>query len=498
MNKKIFFIPFLLLSLLWACDDDDNDWEVTGNPIQISGTISGMNAGEAATRFRGGAGLGMFIVNYAENEVSENIEFTKAQVRNEKYMQTAGGLVGDKSAYWGEAALVDVVAYYPWQKGAEQHPEAVVFEVAERQDTLKNNLSAYDESDFLWAHSRAGLSEGTVMLSFKHLMSKVVVYLKSDANTSGDMVGAKVLIQGTHTAARINLANGTVAPDVASGEIVAMEEEMEKAGFELAVKAVVVPQTVQKNTQLLEVQTLGGYSYFYNLPENLTFESGKQYTLEVTIESGECHVTIGNITDWTETSLILGNAEEDLPVFEVYDLYDRNGIRGMVISVDETGKHGYVISFDATELPFCKNEEVAFTGETSNEDGMGNMRKVMEVDPTLENYPAMKWCMDKNSDGKLRWYLPAENEVNILGDLVQEDEEEAFMSKLKAVGGEEATFEDLTAEMFGDYYYTLNEMSSTLKFSMFTDKMSFKRMEWRNWNTASQTTSWPLRAYYKF
>ena len=266
----------------------------------------------------------------------------------------------------------------------------------------------------------------------------------------------------------------------------------------MAVKAVVVPQTVQKNTQLLEVQTLGGYSYFYNLPENLTFESGKQYTLEVTIESGECHVTIGDITDWTETSPILGEALEDLPVFEVYDLYDRNGIRGMVISVDETGIHGYVVSFDVAELPFCTN--ITLEEETDNEDGMANMRKVMNIDPTLKDYPAMKWCMDKNTDGKLRWYLPARNELNILKELV-EGNGELFISNLKAIGGKDAADNDIQVEEEYDwetmqpigYSYYLHDMSSTLNWMG-----SFMRTQYGSWNSKAQDYAYTLRAFYKF
>ena len=65
------------------------------------------------------------------------------------------------------------------------------------------------------------------------------------------------------------------------------------------------------------------------------------------IESGECHVTVEEIEDWTETETpIVGEVVEDLPTFKLYDFYNLNGVQGLVIAVDETGKHGVLISLD--------------------------------------------------------------------------------------------------------------------------------------------------------
>lgn len=44
-------------------------------------------------------------------------------------------------------------------------------------------------------------------------------------------------------------------------------------------------------------------------------------------------------------------------------------------------------------------------------DAQENLNEVLNVDPTLEKFPAMKWCMDKNKDGISGWYMPALNEL---------------------------------------------------------------------------------------
>lgn len=33
----------------------------------------------------------------------------------------------------------------------------------------------------------------------------------------------------------------------------------------------------------------------------------------------------------------------------------------------------------------------------------------------------MKWCMDKNPDGVVKWYLPAENELKVMLTLIVQD-----------------------------------------------------------------------------
>ncbi len=455
--KKQYIIQLLFLLSLWACSDDENG-QFPANALRISGTISGMNPEDAVTRFKGGTGVGVFVVAWPEGVQPGEVSLSGAKVKNSKLLQSADGLAGDPLLNWEEAAQVDVVAYYPYRKGMEEDPAAAPFQVSSNQNATTGNASAYEESDFLWAKTRAGLNTNPVQLTFKHLMTKVVVYLKSDAFTPGDMVGGEVLIQGTQTSAEIDLEKGTAKAVDAPGEIVMAAQSMEKTGYELAVKAIVVPQTVKANTQLLEIKTLGGYSYYYKLTDNLTFEPGKQMTLEVSIESGECHVTVGDITDWTETGdLILGEAMEDLPVFQVYDQYKLNGIQGIVVSVDETGTHGLVMSLDeARDIQWCTN--ITFEEENSRTDGMSNIQQILEINPTLEDYPAIKWCMDKNKDGVTGWYLPARDELKDFANLVVNDLDN-LNAKIAEMGG---TVLSPTNVYDDDWWYDFIFWSSSL------------------------------------
>ena len=206
-------------------------------------------------------------------------------------------------------------------------------------------------------------------------------------------------ILGSVINAKIDLNEGTVIAEGGTGQAVAADEVMKKDGFEIAVKAIIVPQTLKKGVKWLDIKTLGGYSYFSELPEDIVFQPGKQMTLSVSIESGECHVTVEEIEDWTETETpIVGEVVEDLPTFKLYDFYNLNGVQGLVIAVDETGKHGVLISLDEERTQWC-TEPSLMAQAYSEDDAQENLNEVLNVDPTLEKFPAMKWCVDKNKDG---------------------------------------------------------------------------------------------------
>ena len=148
----------------------------------------------------------------------------------------------------------------------------------------------------------------------------------------------------------------------------------------------------------MDILTLSGASCVWNADEDLMFESGKQVVMEVVVDEKECHVQIKEILPWKEQgSLIYGEALEDLPTFEMFDFYDSHGVQGIVIEVDESGTHGWIVSVDETSLEWGTAPVGTFFPEAYDaDDAMINLNAVLSVDPILENYPAMKWCNDKN------------------------------------------------------------------------------------------------------
>mgnify|MGYP004551567389 FL=1 len=489
MKKILLIFIGVIFSCLIGCEDDNKGMEWSDEPIRLSGQVLGMNENEVQTRFRGGAGVGIYIAD-AGDESSGNL--LNARVSNKKFMQSADGLVGDPLVYWKEKSRIEIAAYYPYLQETGNVLNACLFQVAEHQGVSVNGLLSYQESDFLWARGRADFQTEPVLLEFKHLMSKVVIYLKSDAMIPGDMVGSEVSILGMATKAKIDLEEGVVVAEGEPVAIVAAEENMQKDGFEIAVKAIVVPQIVKKGTTWLNIKTLGGYSYTYELPEDWAFLSGKQVTVDVSVESGECYVTVGEIEDWTESgNLVVGEAVEDLPVFELYDFYNLNGVQGLVIAVDETGKHGTLISLDETLTQWCTEPSLLMAEAYSEDDAQENLNEILKVDPTLEKFPAMKWCMDRNKDGVSGWYMPASNELRDFWKVLYENTD-FINDKIVATGVVGATI------IKTDYWDTNGYFSSTLSFSDRVESLSFSLFGGVNVSLLSQDAWGDVRAFYKF
>ena len=99
--------------------------------------------------------------------------------------------------------------------------------------------------------------------------------------------------------------------------------------------------------------------------------------------------------------------------WKVGDYYNVYGKEGVVFWVDETGKHGKIVSVDESKLQWCTEDEFnkGVTGiATDRSNGMNNLRSVMKIAGWKDKYPAFAWCAD-HGDG---WYLPAIDELKEL------------------------------------------------------------------------------------
>ena len=95
------------------------------------------------------------------------------------------------------------------------------------------------------------------------------------------------------------------------------------------------------------------------------------------------------------------------------DYYNVDGKKGVVFWVDESGKHGKIVSLDQAEKRWCTGDEYhkELTGIASDEyDGMKNLQSIHKISDWRNKYPAFAWCAD-HGDG---WYLPARKELEFL------------------------------------------------------------------------------------
>lgn len=104
--------------------------------------------------------------------------------------------------------------------------------------------------------------------------------------------------------------------------------------------------------------------------------------------------------------------------YDVGDLYDVDGIQGVVCLVNNDGTHGLILSLDEIYLHWSEftKGDLRTVGADDMADGRVNMERVAAYiaanNASWEDFPAFKWCRDKG-DG---WYLPAVNEMLAIGN----------------------------------------------------------------------------------
>ena len=116
--------------------------------------------------------------------------------------------------------------------------------------------------------------------------------------------------------------------------------------------------------------------------------------------------------------------------WKVGDYYNVDGRKGVVFWVDETGKHGKIVSLDEAKLRWCADDTYkGLTRVASDEyDGMKNLQSIQKISDWQNKYPAFAWCAD-HGDG---WYLPAIKELELL--LLNEEVHDAVNNQIAREG----------------------------------------------------------------
>ena len=106
-----------------------------------------------------------------------------------------------------------------------------------------------------------------------------------------------------------------------------------------------------------------------------------------------------------------------LKQYEIGELYDQNGIRGVICQLSDDGMHGLVMSLDEIYLHWSefRKPDLRVIGTDNRSDGSVNMEKVAayiaENNLSWDDFPAFKWCREKGEG----WYLPSIDELLNIG-----------------------------------------------------------------------------------
>ncbi len=100
-------------------------------------------------------------------------------------------------------------------------------------------------------------------------------------------------------------------------------------------------------------------------------------------------------------------------IYCIGDIYDKDGVKGVVVMLTDGGRHGLVMSLDEACLAWSTlpRKQVKKVGASDRYNGEANMRAVekyiAEKGLSWSDFPAFEWCRAKGEG----WYLPSINEI---------------------------------------------------------------------------------------
>ena len=134
--------------------------------------------------------------------------------------------------------------------------------------------------------------------------------------------------------------------------------------------------------------------------------SGQEEVVEEVVEE----VLVDEVSVQEENTNIIDDGKGRNGVYQVGDYYDDGTKQGVVFEVDESGRHGKIVSLNEAELQWCSEEEFdrnVETGATDKNNGRNNQLRIEKIVDWRAKYPAFAWCADQGKG----WYLPAVEEL---------------------------------------------------------------------------------------
>lgn len=313
MKANHLFAMTFALTALTACVKDQFDLVDTQGdkiPICVNSSIKQEATKATAEGFVDGDAVGLFAVNYNENNSSagtlaaegnqaDNVKYVFDE-SNHKWAPVRGVYYKDINTH------ADLYLYYPYQASII-NVNAAGFEVQKDQSAAPTatSLGGYEASDFLWGKATdVTPSQSAVSIALNHKLSSVQVTLaEGEGFEQGEYAGLtkSIILTNTTRKATINYATGEVTPLGSAQQDGIVMCPQDDGSW----RAIAVPQTVAAGTKVFAI-TVNGVAYAFKPSSPVEFQSGKQTNFTITVKKKtptgdyELILTDTQITDWVE------------------------------------------------------------------------------------------------------------------------------------------------------------------------------------------------------
>lgn len=283
MKKANILATAALATLLAACSNDSdvlNTPDYADTPIGLN-----VNVGPMATRagYEQGAltegSFGLYLTTEGTNS-DERYNCTNREVRYE----SGWTIQGEQLLWKSNDAKVTYYAYLPYT-GTVSDAANYAFAV----QTDQNSDSNVKASDFLCTGTQTATAGTALDINFQHALSKLNVTLTKGSELEEGLIFTSVRLSNCATATTVNLTDGTTGNTTNSGQTITLYAATPNEQYE----CILVPQTFAQSLKV-EITDNNGKVYTFTSNKDLTFASGKQYTLNLTV--GRDKVTTGTIS----------------------------------------------------------------------------------------------------------------------------------------------------------------------------------------------------------
>lgn len=289
----------LAASLLFIGCNQTEELLLEDNVIQVEANLP-QQTRATLTAFEPSDQMGLYAVAYDEDGTVAPVQFSGNYLNNEPMTYDGTKWASTRTLYWNQAEC-DFYGIYPYQTLTSIDEQ--LFEVATDQsiEETPEALGGYEASDLMWAKAIKVSPNTTVQLSFKHLMSRLVVKLVKGPRFEGDLPENIVAhIYNTATTAKVNYQQGALEKYMYSDNKTIKMRQVEQSDDGAIFEAIVVPQFIERSTPLVEI-TMGGIAYL--LEYSISFRPGYEHTINVTLNTSPDQEKIeiqleGDVSNW--------------------------------------------------------------------------------------------------------------------------------------------------------------------------------------------------------
>lgn len=339
LNITYLVSGLILMSGFVSCSDNDNN---TGNEnnqyITLMPQIRQQRV--SGNSFEANDAIGVFVVPYENNNTTSGVINQSTYAPNVEFIYNGSAWntsPDDKISWPSSGRIVDIYGYYPYDETVSvENSREYNFSINDNQQTKVG----YETSDLLWArHLAVSPTRDPVELTFFHVMSKIRVNVKTEIeNIAQQLPEAIVTVINTKKSAGVDLETGSPSVnDLAdNANVTTFRHSSPAEGYLLSTEGILIPQTINAGVPFLhiDIPTMGT-RYTYTPTQNISMESGRERTFNITITQLGLSVSVGLITDWQVSDIIEGEIGKPIP--KILDLNEIDWTKSLVQNIYDNG-----------------------------------------------------------------------------------------------------------------------------------------------------------------